>query len=43
LPKKEPPALMLVPIAVLAVLAVMLGIFPGGVLSFCEQLAGSLL
>jgi multicomponent Na+:H+ antiporter subunit D len=43
LPKKEPPVLMLVPIAILAVLALVLGIFPGGVISFCEQLAGSLL
>lgn len=40
LPKKEPPLLMLVPIIVLAVLAVLLGIFPNGLLDVCRRAAG---
>lgn len=40
LPKKEPPLLMLVPLLVLAVLAVLLGVFPNGLMEACHKLAG---
>ncbi|XCP84578.1 proton-conducting transporter membrane subunit [Roseburia hominis] len=39
--KKEPPLLMLLPIAVLAVLAVVLGILPGALLRYAEQIASA--
>lgn len=40
LEKKEPPLLMLIPLMILAALAVLLGVFPNGVLSVCQHLAG---
>ena len=40
LAKKEPPLLMLIPLIVLAVLAVLLGVFPNGLISVCRDLAG---
>lgn len=40
LEKKEPPLLMLIPLIVLAVLAVLLGVFPNGLISVCRDLAG---
>lgn len=40
LAKKEPPLLMLISLVVLAVLAVFLGVFPNGLLSVCQKLAG---
>lgn len=39
LEKKEPPLLMLLPIVVLAAVAVLLGVFPNGLISFCRNLA----
>lgn len=39
LEKKEPPLLMLVPIAILAVAAVLLGVFPEPLISVCRNLA----
>lgn len=39
LEKKEPPLLMLVPIAILAVAAVLLGVFPEPLISICRNLA----
>jgi multicomponent Na+:H+ antiporter subunit D len=43
LTKREPPALMLVPIAVLALLALLPGIFPNGLIHFCEGIAEAFL
>lgn len=40
LEKKEPPLLMLIPLIVLAALAVLLGVFPSGLISVCRDLAG---
>ena len=40
LEKKEPPLLMLIPLIVLAALAVLLGVFPNGLISVCRDLAG---
>ena len=40
LAKKEPPLLMLIPLIVLAALAVLLGVFPGGLIAVCRDLAG---
>ena len=40
LAKKEPPLLMLIPLIVLAALAVLLGVFPNGLISVCRDLAG---
>lgn len=39
--KKEPPLLMLIPLLVLATLALLLGVFPGGLTDICRQLASS--
>lgn len=39
LEKKEPPLLMLVPIGILAVAAVLFGVFPGQLISICRNLA----
>ena len=39
LEKKEPSLLMLLPIVVLAAVAVLLGVFPNGLISFCRNLA----
>ena len=40
LEKKEPSLLMLIPLIVLAALAVLLGVFPSGLISVCRDLAG---
>lgn len=40
LQKKEPPLLMLIPLLVLAALAVLLGVFPNGLISVCQKIAG---
>lgn len=40
LAKKEPPFLMLVPLIVLAALAVLLGVFPNELIMVCRRLAG---
>ncbi len=43
LAKKEPPLLMLVPLVILAALALLLGVFPGGLIDTCRELACALL
>lgn len=40
---KEPPLLMLIPLIILAALALLLGVFPGGLIDTCRELACGLL
>lgn len=39
LPKREPPLLMLAPLVVLAALAVLMGVFPNGLIEVCQKVA----
>ena len=41
--KGEPPVAMLVPLAILALIAVLLGVLPNGLIDFAAQIAASVL